>query len=81
MTSCVPCCGGGPGNRLPDEAREVLARLAEELSDGGRLRARLRSLLAADELDRTRERAVTLLGSGRYPRPARGRPAIPWPAF
>ena len=72
---------GWAGERLGGEEREVLTRLVEDLSGGGPLCRGLRSLLSPAEVERTRERAQDLLAAGRYPRPARGRPAIPWPAF
>jgi len=41
----------------------------------------LRELLAPDEVTATKRRVATLLRSGRFPRPRRDWPAIPWPAF
>lgn len=66
---------------------------AEELAGLGRVRAaiedtgkgsfggRLRALLAADEVEATRERVESLLAGGRFPGPNPEWPAIPWPPF
>lgn len=72
---------GWAGERLSAEEREVLSRLVDDLATGGPLCRGLRALLSAAEVERTRERARDLLTAGCHPRPARGRPAIPWPAF
>jgi uncharacterized repeat protein (TIGR03843 family) len=71
---------GWAGERLDTESCEVLDRLASELA-GGPLRDRLSDLLAAEEVSRTARRAEQLRRRGRFPRPADGWPAIPWPAF
>jgi uncharacterized repeat protein (TIGR03843 family) len=71
---------GWAGRRLDTESCEVLDRLASELA-GGPLRDRLSELLAAEEVARTARRAEQLRRRGRFPRPAEGWPAIPWPAF
>jgi len=72
---------GWAGEPLGAEACEVLTRLVADLADDGRLRGRLTDLLSAAEVDRTAARAAVLLERGRFPRPSRGWPAIPWPAF
>lgn len=41
----------------------------------------LRELLAPDEVTATKRRVAALRRSGRFPRPRRDWPAIPWPAF
>jgi uncharacterized repeat protein (TIGR03843 family) len=71
---------GWAGRQLDGEACEVLDRLVSELA-GGSLREGLAGLLAADEVERTAYRAERLRRRGRFPRPADGWPAIPWPAF
>src|SRR5215470_1681885 len=57
---------GWAGDRLPDDAREAVARLGADLAARSRLR---------------RQRAAALAGRGRFPLPRAGRPNIPWPAF
>ncbi|MGN6686124.1 MAG: SCO1664 family protein [Actinomycetales bacterium] len=69
---------------LLQEEREVLTRLARDLSDdsgGGSLRALLREHLTGREVAATRRRLARLLARGRMPVPGGGWPAIPWPAF
>jgi uncharacterized repeat protein (TIGR03843 family) len=72
---------GWAGEPIPAADRELLAVLARDLEGAGTVRAALADLLAADEIERTAERARALVTSGRYPRPSAGRPPIPWPAF
>jgi hypothetical protein len=48
---------------------------------GSDLRAAVGELLVGDEVAATVARCEALLRRGRMPLPARGRPAIPWPAF
>jgi uncharacterized repeat protein (TIGR03843 family) len=72
---------GWAGLPLPEQHREVLARVSAELSGRGRLYRDLSRLLARAEVDRTAERVAGLVSSGRFPRPRGGRPSIPWPAF
>lgn len=63
---------------LPDELEGVERVLAALESDLG---TELRSLLARPEVTATRRRAAALLKRGRFPRPGRNWPAVPWPAF
>ena len=72
---------GWAGRRLDADAREGLDRVATDLAGDSALRRDLRGLLSAREVARTAERAAALRAAGRYPRPAGGWPAIPWPAF
>jgi uncharacterized repeat protein (TIGR03843 family) len=72
---------GWAGRRLPEQAVETLTTMDADLDDAGPLREALAPLLARSEIERTRERIADLLAKGRYPRPGRGRPMIPWPAF
>lgn len=70
---------GWAGSPLADDEIEVLERLCSELRDG--LGARLRELLAPDEVDRTGRRVERLLRTGVLPRPAQGWRGLPWPPF
>lgn len=70
---------GWAGEPLPDEAVEVLDRLAAELAPGARLAGRLAALITPAELDAVRERVAALRGSGLHPEPSGQWPAIPWP--
>lgn len=72
---------GWAGEGLPPEVVDRLQSLVTDLDGDGPLRAELTSLLAEEEVARTRDRAARLLARGRFPRPAAGRPPIPWPAF
>ncbi len=72
---------GWAGQRLPADECEALAALLEDLDGGGPVATGLAGLLTAGEIEGTRRRAARLLSTGRHPRPAPGRPAIPWPAF
>jgi uncharacterized repeat protein (TIGR03843 family) len=65
------------GQRLTDEARDVLERLAADLS--GALGERLAELLTGREVRRTKSRVQHLLRSGQHPEPGDGWPAVPWP--
>ncbi len=47
----------------------------------GELASALRELLAPAEVTATKRRVAALIRSGRFPRPNRNWPAIPWPAF
>ncbi|HYN70709.1 MAG TPA: SCO1664 family protein [Candidatus Eisenbacteria bacterium] len=49
--------------------------------DAASLGGGLRELLAADEIEATRERVASLLAVGRFPGPNPEWPAIPWPPF
>jgi uncharacterized repeat protein (TIGR03843 family) len=72
---------GWAGDRLTDEAVEVLSRLDGQLCPDGPLHAVLTDLLSGAEAARTHTRVVRLLAKKRHPRPGPGRPQIPWPAF
>jgi len=69
---------GWAGEALPDEAREVLARLATGLVAGG-LGARLAALLTVAEVQALADRVDALLAAGHHPEPSGDWPAIPWP--
>ncbi|WKD35471.1 SCO1664 family protein [Streptomyces xanthophaeus] len=70
---------GWAGEPLTDEAREVLAALAEDLAEGAPLATRLAELITPVELAAVRDRVGHLLGTGTHPRPSGQWPAIPWP--
>lgn len=70
---------GWAGEPLTDEAREVLAGLAAELTEGAPLATRLAELITAVELDAVRERVAHLLRTGTHPQPSGQWPSIPWP--
>ncbi|HET9654108.1 MAG TPA: SCO1664 family protein [Kineosporiaceae bacterium] len=72
---------GWSGERLTAAENETLARLLADLDGDGPLATGLARLLDPEEVAGTRHRAARLLSAGRHPRPAPGRPAIPWPAF
>jgi uncharacterized repeat protein (TIGR03843 family) len=57
------------------DLRELALRLDGDLAH------RLADLLTAAEIAAIRRRLARLLRSGRFPQPAPGWPAIPWPAF
>ena len=67
------------GDRLTDEAVEVLSRVRAELE--GELGEQLHGLLAATEVRTTVDRVDRLLTTGRHPQPSDEWPAIPWPPF
>ena len=66
------------GESLPEDVAADVRRLATELRDGP-VAARLREMLAPEEVEATRVRAEALARLGRFPRPGAGRP-YPWPA-
>lgn len=70
---------GWAGEPLTDEARSVLADLAAQLAEGGRLATRLAELITAAELAAVRHRVAELLRTGTHPQPSGQWPAIPWP--
>lgn len=72
---------GWAGERLPGRECDALRGLIDDLDGDGPLARGLTVLLDEDEVASTRRRAERLLAAGRHPRPAAGRPAIPWPAF
>lgn len=69
----------------PFDADEIagLQRVQAALRDpaAASLGGQLRELLAADEIEATRERVAALLAEGRFPGPNPEWPAIPWPPF
>ena len=67
------------GDRLTDEAVEVLSRVRAELE--GELGEQLHGLLTVTEVRTTVERVDRLLATGRHPQPSDQWPAIPWPPF
>ncbi|MFI0776073.1 SCO1664 family protein [Streptomyces sp. NPDC021212] len=70
---------GWAGEPLPDDALEVLRRLADQLADDGPLRARLAKLITGAEIEALRARVAALLRTGTHPEPSGQWPAIPWP--
>lgn len=72
---------GWQGERLPPDCLDVLAALATDLRAGEPLAVALGGLLAADEIERTRQRVERLLMTGCFPRPDPASPVIPWPPF
>jgi uncharacterized repeat protein (TIGR03843 family) len=62
---------------LPEDAREVLGRLAGDLA--GPLGERLAPHLTPAELAATGARVTALLAAGRHPQPSPHWPSIPWP--
>ena len=67
------------GDRLTDEAVEVLSRVRAELE--GELGEQLHGLLTVTEVRTTVDRVDRLLATGRHPQPSDQWPAIPWPPF
>lgn len=70
---------GWMNERLDTEEIAGVERVLTALD--GNLGAELRTLLARPEVTATRRRAAALLKRGRFPRPGRNWPAVPWPAF
>jgi uncharacterized repeat protein (TIGR03843 family) len=68
---------GWAGEPFDADTRDVLGRLAADLSDG--LGDRLAGLITAVELQAVRDRVGDLLGTGLHPVPSGEWPAIPWP--
>lgn len=66
------------GERLPDDVRDDLSRLAEDLRDEGKLGGALATLLDGPEVDTTLQRVELLLKTGVFPHPGSAR-AFPWP--
>ena len=67
------------GTPLPDEAVEVLERLADDLRDD--LGERLHEHLTRREVRCTQRRVAELLRTGLHPEPSGEWPALPWPPF
>jgi uncharacterized repeat protein (TIGR03843 family) len=72
---------GWQGRALPADCLDVLSALAADLREGQSLAGELADLLSADEVAVTRRRVAGLMEAGRFPRPVRGGPVIPWPPF
>ncbi|MFJ6796279.1 SCO1664 family protein [Streptomyces sp. NPDC091268] len=70
---------GWAGEPLTDEARAVLASLADRLADGEPLATRLGELITPAELAAVRARVARLRASEVHPQPSGQWPAIPWP--
>ncbi|GAA1693572.1 SCO1664 family protein [Fodinicola feengrottensis] len=70
---------GWAGDRIPEEAHEVLERLERELD--GDLGEQLCEYVTVEEVLAARRRAGRLLRTGRFPSPKRDSRAIPWPPF
>ncbi|MET9297185.1 SCO1664 family protein [Streptomyces sp. NPDC003077] len=70
---------GWAGDPLPEEAVDVLRRLADELAPGCPLAGRLAGLITAAEIEALRERVANLLRTGLHPEPSGNWPPIPWP--
>ncbi|TVL90502.1 SCO1664 family protein [Streptomyces sp. SAJ15] len=70
---------GWAGEPLPEEALEVLRRLAAQLAEGAALALRLAELITAAEIEALRARVAELLRSGLHPEPSGEWPPIPWP--
>jgi len=70
---------GWAGQRLGAEVEQLLATTAAALA--GPAGAALAQLVTAEELAALGERVERLAGRGRFPRPRRGAPALPWPPF
>jgi uncharacterized repeat protein (TIGR03843 family) len=68
---------GWVGDPLPEEARQVLARLREQLS--GALGRELAEHLTRAEVAKVGARVDRLLAAGCYPEPPGDWPAVPWP--
>jgi uncharacterized repeat protein (TIGR03843 family) len=72
---------GWQGDRLPDDAVDVLRALASDLDGESALSEALCDLLSEPEVARTRQRIDVLLRRRTFPEPRRGGPVIPWPPF
>jgi uncharacterized repeat protein (TIGR03843 family) len=72
------------GDPLDDESVDVLARVADDLTEpasAGSLAAELAPLLSHGELRGARRRVARLRSVGRFPSPPADWPALPWPPF
>jgi uncharacterized repeat protein (TIGR03843 family) len=67
------------GQKLPGRALTALARLEQQLADGGPLGTELAGLLSADEVAATRARVELLIKHRVHPYPPENWPAVPWP--
>jgi uncharacterized repeat protein (TIGR03843 family) len=66
---------------LGPELLEATEKVALQLTPSEPLHARLRGLLAADEIEITARRARRLFRLGVLPAPRAGYPTVPWPLF
>jgi uncharacterized repeat protein (TIGR03843 family) len=64
-----------------DDAEGVRALVSQLCSPGADLLSTLSTLITAAEVAATLRRCELLLSRNVMPRPSRGRPSIPWPAF
>ncbi len=72
---------GWGGDSLRDQERDDVARVVEEIRDGGDLALALAEHLTRREVRAVAERGRHLLSGGRLPRAGGEWPSIPWPAF
>lgn len=70
---------GWAGEPLPEEAVEVLDRLAAELEPGAALATRLAELITTAEIEALRARVAALRATGVHREPSGEWPSIPWP--
>nr|WP_237728013.1 SCO1664 family protein [Cellulomonas sp. APG4] len=70
---------GWLGEELDDEELAGVRRVRDSL--GGALGETLAPLLSGDEVAALAARCERLLAAGRFPAPAGGMPAVPWPIF
>jgi uncharacterized repeat protein (TIGR03843 family) len=68
---------GWTGKPIPPESAETLTTLGEQLD--GSLGAALEEHLTISEVQHVRLRVRRLLRAGRFPKPPRDWPAVPWP--
>jgi uncharacterized repeat protein (TIGR03843 family) len=68
---------GWTGKPIPPESAETLTALGEQLD--GPLGAALEEHLTISEVQHVRLRVRRLLRAGRFPKPPRDWPAVPWP--
>lgn len=70
---------GWVGEPFREDELEAITRVRDRLS--GDLGEALRALLDRSEVTATRRRCAALLKGGRFPRPGRHWPAVPYPLF
>ncbi|MEO8208268.1 MAG: SCO1664 family protein [Chloroflexota bacterium] len=70
---------GWMGTPMNEDEIAGVERVREGLD--GNLGTELRALLSRSEVAATRRRVMALLKRGRFPRPGRNWPAVPWPTF
>lgn len=71
---------GWAGTTVPEEDRDSLIRVSNELGNGSLLRTRLATLLTPEEIIALSTRVSALADSGNFPSPGPGYP-LPWPLF